>query len=137
MSRVLSMSHTEFNALPVNEQQDLRLGASMAADITDELMLRKRIREYIYVNSLNNIPVTLADINRRFSRPAKKFNLNTTDIVRELLRIDDVCMLERRGRSAVFASNIYRQIEAARIEYGVEGDLPLTLIEGMLMYHGQ
>lgn len=129
---VLNVSLSEFRKLPLNKQQAMRLQVCTTAGIVDGLSLSTRILEYIYVNSLNNMPVTLVDINRRYSRPAKRFETSTNAIVYEFLNTDAVCMIERSGISAVFSSDIYKEIAAARKTLSLDGDLNEVLISNML-----
>lgn len=120
---ILKVKQAEYLSWPDNQKQALKLKVSMTSGLSNEVEVQQRILEYIYVNSLGNAPVTLADVNRRYSRPAKQYGTTVSTLVCELVSADVVCVLERHGVSALFSTPIYKDMEEGRRARGSTGDL--------------
>ena len=123
MSDVLNISREEYLRLPEHKQQALKLKVCTTSGLDSEIATQQRILEYIYVNSLSNTPVTLSDVNRRYSRPAKQHGTSVTALVHELVDADVLCVLERHGVSALFSTTIYKDMERGLIERGSTSNL--------------
>jgi hypothetical protein len=128
---ILDMKQLEYHALPESERAVMRLYASQTS-VDSAPVLKQRIMEYVYVNSFENRPVTLADINRRFSRPAKRFGTTTLTLVMELVGADILCVIERRGQRGIYNRQQYDEQLKVRLVAKMPGDLAETLIESML-----
>lgn len=75
-----------------------RMQATQTADIKTQSDLRKRILEYVHVNSLQHTPVKSGHINRKFARVASRLGTDVTNCITRLIENDHLIMIDRGGK---------------------------------------
>lgn len=101
---ILSLGFKEFYSLDPIEIQSLKIQSMEVGCINTISELKKRIAEYVHINSLENIPLKIGTINKRFISSARKFNLSVSNIIRSLSQSGHVVLIDRGGRSAIMST---------------------------------
>lgn len=89
----------------LNEKQlgVIRLRVQSSSGIVDAVSLMRRLHEYIHFASLENRPVSLSDVNKRFGRAAKAAGLTCREAVETLSGMDLIRILEGKSQTLLAA----------------------------------
>lgn len=83
---ILDVTSENYWDIPEGERESMRLRCINASGIKDVDTLVLRVKQYIHFNSIENSPVLLSNINRRFGRPATLLGMSPADVVDGLAR---------------------------------------------------
>lgn len=96
--------------VPEAELAYLRHKSANTTDIDSAQALKRRIAEYIHMRTLHGKGTTRVDVNRRFSKVAKRYETTTNDLIGELFASGRLTELERGGKSVVATASIYNEV---------------------------
>lgn len=117
---ILSTKMMDFLALDDLQQSLMRLQATSHIGVSNEGELKKRILEFIHINSMNNVAITLKTINRRFARLTTKLGTPTRSVLNDLIVAGRVKTLFSPTRVAYFSMAIWDEQQALREEMSKE-----------------
>lgn len=106
--------------------------AAGSSGLTSYEALRRRIMEYVHLNSLLSFPLHPSSLNRRYCRAAKALNANVPDVISDLQGRGLLTTMDARGRSGLFSASQYKERIELMTEDGMDtGRLVETLLENV------
>lgn len=117
---ILKLGALEFALLKDPIQNGIKLRTYATADIKSRGALKRRVAEFVHVQSISANPVRLMSLNRRFGRIAKQYETTTMELMQELVDSGRITQLEYGGINAMYSDAIYKENVARRIEAGGE-----------------
>lgn len=129
MKPILELTTLELADMPEHIQMGLQMRVSSNAGIQSTTELSARIHELVHLHSMLNQPVMLSSLTRRFSKSAKQFGVNISDLIWQLIDAGKLQTYSRGGRVLLISSaRRAEQIECAESV----GDTPGNMLETFL-----
>lgn len=110
---VLDITWDGFFELPESTQQTLLLQVSHVGTIADIAALKQCLLEFVHVNNLQNAPVRLTSLNRRFYRAAKGLGTTVADVVRDLCAAGTLTSTYIKGNFLLSTTAVMTQRDAS------------------------
>lgn len=126
---ILDINAIAWMDVPPGEQQALKYQAMQTVDVKSPGQFRRRVLEYIHVNSLNNTPLRLSSVNNRFTRLAKQHGTSTIETIQQLIMSGHLIELERGKVRALFSHAVLLEKRAFRAQAGESSDLVDILMQ--------
>jgi hypothetical protein len=114
---ILSIGYEDGSSLATPVVNSLMLQSARTTDIADLAGLRRRVAEFIHVNSIRTVATSLSNLNRRFSRVAKQFGTSVSQIVDELIKAEVIMFVEHNKRRALLTVAMWDEAATMRARY--------------------
>ena len=81
---ILALTSEAYWLMPADEQDALKFKTGLSSDLSDLEALKARICDFVHVRCLSGHAATLGNMNRRYTRQAKKLGMTPSAVVQEL-----------------------------------------------------
>lgn len=120
--KILELSSESFSALPESTRMALELKLSSPARLTSLVEVQQRVLEFVHINSLNNRPLRLANINRRFSKALKDHSSSMSECIEFLASMDELVMRTMNGSTVIASKRVAINRQEANLADGDSQD---------------
>lgn len=122
MTNVLDMGQLEWVELPNGDKQSIRFNAGRGDDIKSREDLKLRIHQFIHVMSMENVPLSLNYINKKFMRVSKKYETNVNELMSNLLYDKVIEQIDHGGKTAFYSSKTWNE----KVDYSKNNNKPFN-----------